>query len=62
LSDDLIYNIFKEIAVLEGKRTVDGEWKVDNSQEISRILSKAFTIVRKAASPKADKGAGGVGG
>lgn len=52
MSDDLVYAIFKELAVLEGKRTTDGEWKVDDPNEVSRLLARAFATVRRASSPK----------
>jgi len=49
MTDDLIYSIFKELAVLEDKRTVDGQWKTDDPAEISRLLSRAFATVSRAS-------------
>ncbi|MCA0873457.1 hypothetical protein LCL97_21715 [Seohaeicola saemankumensis] len=52
MSDDLVYAIFKEIAVLEGKRTPDGEWTIDDANEVTRILTRAFAVVRRASTPR----------
>ena len=52
MSDDLVYAIFKELAVLEGKRGTDGEWKTDDANEVSKILARSFAIVRRASTPR----------
>ncbi len=57
MNDDLVYAIFKEFAVLEGKRTVNGEWTTSDPKDLNRLLRKAFMAVRRAADP-AQKGAG----
>ncbi|MBA3810545.1 MAG: hypothetical protein H0X27_02655 [Caulobacteraceae bacterium] len=48
MSDDLVYRIFVELAVLEKKRDVDGNWLTMESQEVSRLLKKAFSFVARA--------------
>lgn len=52
MSDDLVFSIFKEIAIMEGKRAINGEWKIDDPQELSRILARAFGAVRRASAPQ----------
>jgi len=54
MSDDLVYAMFKEIAILEGKRTPNGEWNIDDAQEISKLLARSFATVRRASSPRTD--------
>lgn len=49
MNDDLVYAIFKELAVLEGKRTVTGEWTSSDPKDVGRLLRAAFTTVRRAA-------------
>ena len=51
MSDDLVFSIFKEIAIMEGKRTTDGQWTVNDPKELSRMLIRAFGIVRRASAP-----------
>ncbi len=51
MNDDLVYAIFKELAVLEGKRKVDGEWVTDDPKDLYRLLRAAFVNVRRAAEP-----------
>jgi hypothetical protein len=50
MSDDLVYRIFVEIAVLEGKREPGGKWLITDGQEIQRVLKRAFALVARAAS------------
>jgi len=52
MSDDLVYRIFVEIAVLEGKREPDGRWLVNDGQEIPRLLKRAFGVVSRAAAAR----------
>jgi hypothetical protein len=59
MSDDLVYRIFVEMAVLEGKREVDGRWAVSDGQEIQRLLKRAFATVTRAASLSDDDVAAG---
>lgn len=54
MSDDLIYRIFIELAVLEGKREVSGEWNISDPQEMSRLLGRAFRMVQRASTPPGD--------
>lgn len=54
MGDDLVYAVFKEIAILEGKRTPDGKWMIDDAQEISKLLTRAFAVVRRASNPRTD--------
>ena len=56
MTDDIVYAIFKEIAILEGKRNPDGTWTSTDPQDIARILARAFAVVRKASSPRAEQG------
>ncbi len=49
MSDDLIYAIFKELAVVEGKRKPDGSWSDATSADVQRLLSRAFGMVNRAA-------------
>lgn len=51
MNDDLVYAVFKELAVLEGKRTVEGEWKTEDPRDLYRLLRAAFVNVRRAAEP-----------
>ena len=53
MSDDLIYAIFKELAIVEGKRKPDGSWADASAADIQRILSRAFGMVNRAASNSA---------
>lgn len=53
MSEDLIYSVFKEIAVVEGKRNPDGTWNDSNGNDVQRILSRAFSMVQRAANPPA---------
>lgn len=57
MSDDLIYSVFKEIAIVEGKRNPDGTWNEANVTDVQRILSRAFGMVQRASNPppKEDK-------
>ena len=59
MSDDLVYAIFKELAVLEGKRSVTGEWSSADSKDVNRLLKMAFTVVRRAADPGERRPKGG---
>ncbi|NAZ38126.1 hypothetical protein [Rubellimicrobium sp. CFH 75288] len=50
MSDDLIYAIFKELAVVEGKRNPDGTWtETATAMDVQRLLSRAFGMVHRAA-------------
>lgn len=50
MSDDLIYAVFKEIAIVEGKRKLDGSWvEAATAADVQRILSRAFGMVNRAA-------------
>ncbi len=51
MNDDLVYAIFKELAVLEGKRSVSGEWSSTDPKDVNRLLKTAFTVVRRASDP-----------
>ncbi len=51
MNDDLVYLIFKELAILEGKRTIAGEWTTDDPKDLHRLLRVAFLSVRRAAEP-----------
>jgi hypothetical protein len=55
MTDDLVYRIFVEMAVLEGKRDTDGKWLVSDNQEIARLLKRAFATVARATSTSDDK-------
>lgn len=57
MSDDLIYGIFKEIAVIEGKRKPDGTWVDGSPADVQRILARAKGMVERTlkASPKEKK-------
>ena len=59
MSDDLVYRIFVELAVLEGKREPEGKWLVSDAQEVPRLLKRAFGLVARAAASLEDDGAGG---
>ena len=54
MKDDLIFAIFKEIAVVEGKRNPDGTWNSDDANDVQRILRRAFNVVRRAAEADAE--------
>ncbi len=56
MGDDLVNRIFVEIAVLEGKRDVDGRWLTNDSTEIPRLMKRAFAAVARAGSPSEDVG------
>ncbi len=58
MSDDLVYHIFVEIAVLEGKREPSGKWLISDPQEIQKLLKRAFATVTRAASLNEDDAAG----
>jgi len=50
MTDDLIYAIFREVAVVEGKRLVDGTWTAESTPaDVQRILSRAYGMVHRAA-------------
>ena len=51
MSDDLIYKVFIELAVLEGKRDPSGNWTISDAQEMSRLLVRAFRMVQRASAP-----------
>jgi hypothetical protein len=51
MGDDLVYRIFVEIAVLEGKRDVEGKWLISDAQEIQRLLKRAYSAVTRASAP-----------
>jgi len=51
MGDDIVYAVFKELAILEGKRKPSGEWNSTDPKDISRILTRAYSIVRRAATP-----------
>ncbi len=51
MNDDLVYSIFKELAVLEGKRKVTGEWVTSDPRDLSRLLKTSFSVVRRASDP-----------
>ncbi len=55
MGDDLIYRIFVEIAVLEGKRDVQGNWLISDGAEIQRLLKRAFAAVTRASAPSDDR-------
>lgn len=55
MNEDIVYSIFKEMAILEGKRLPDGTWTSEDPQDITRILVRAFAVVKKASSPQAEK-------
>ena len=46
MNNDLIYAIFKEIAVAEGKRKPDGTWKDGSAAEVQRILMQARGMIK----------------
>jgi hypothetical protein len=56
MSDDLIYAVFKELAVVEGKRKPDGTWTDATAADVQRILSRAFGMVNRAATGGAKEG------
>jgi hypothetical protein len=49
MSDDLIYAMFKELAIVEGKRKPDGTWVDTTPGDLQRLLSRAFGMVNRAA-------------
>ena len=61
VSDDLVYRIFVEIAVLEGKRDIDGRWLISDPQEISRLLKRAYSSVIRASSAGDDDAPSSIG-
>lgn len=59
MSDDLIFRVFVELAVLEKKRDVHGNWLIDDAQEIPRLLKRAFAFVSRASTAgEAEQGPG----
>ena len=44
-NDTLIVAIFKEIAVVQGKRSVDGQWTDANPWHVKSALEAAFKMV-----------------
>lgn len=58
MSDDLVYRIFVELAVLEGKRDVGGKWLIDDSSEMQRMLKRAFSMVLRASAAEEGEGRG----
>ena len=46
MNDNLTYGIFKELAVLEGLRTPEGEWKETDQAAFRKLLRQAATMVR----------------
>jgi hypothetical protein len=55
MSDDLVYKIFVELAVLDGKRDVNGNWKTSDSKDLSRLLRRAFLLVTRASNTEEDE-------
>ena len=55
MSDDLVYKIFIELAVLDGKRDVSGNWKTSDPKDLSRLLRRAFAVVERASSSEEDE-------
>lgn len=51
MNDDLVYKIFVELAVLEGKREVNGQWKINDPQELSRLFRRSVEIIARASTP-----------
>ncbi|WP_420393069.1 hypothetical protein [Acuticoccus sp.] len=49
MTDDLIYRIFIELAVLEGKRDPSGRWTISDADEMARLLERAFAMVERAS-------------
>jgi hypothetical protein len=54
MNDDIVYRIFVELAVLEGKRDPAGNWKTSEPKDVGRLLRRAFTLVTRASSPGPD--------
>lgn len=50
MNDDLIFAIFKELAVAEGKRKPDGTWAGTDTADVQRLLARAFGAVGRSAS------------
>ena len=46
MNDNLIYGIFKELAVLEGLRTPEGAWKEADKTVIRKLLRQEVIMVR----------------
>lgn len=50
MTDDLIYSIFREFAVAEGKRSIDGTWSTESAPaDIQRLLTRAYGAVHRAS-------------
>ncbi|WP_306044907.1 hypothetical protein [Nioella sp. MMSF_3534] len=48
MQDAIVIEVFKELAILNGHRTVDGRWETDNPWIIQKTLSDAMSMVEKA--------------
>ena len=53
MNDELVCRIFVELAVLEGKRDVNGKWLIKEAAEVSKLLRRARTMVERASSDEA---------
>jgi hypothetical protein len=50
LTDDLIYSIFREIAVAEGKRSIYGTWSAESAPaDMQRLPTRAYGAVYRAS-------------
>ncbi len=56
MSQDLVYKVFIELAVLEGKRKLTGEWMTNDVQELPRLLKRAHQIVQRASVMSEEEG------
>ncbi|WP_164744584.1 hypothetical protein [Nioella ostreopsis] len=50
MNEKIIVEIFKELAVLRGDRTAEGQWLNDNPWIIQKTLADAISMVEKAKS------------
>jgi hypothetical protein len=48
MDDTLYISIFKELAVLKGERTPEGQWVGDNAWLIQNTLTQAIKLVDRA--------------
>jgi len=50
MDNDLIISIFKELAVLKGERSPEGDWSTDKPWHLAETLKQAIQLVERAKS------------